>query len=136
MKLHLSHPGGIHLVTAQGSGFIDIDHARHSSSLILLQDAIHTWPVHSFESLTREHFATLVAMAPELVLFGSGCQHRFPHPDLYRDLINTGIGVEIMSTEAACRTYNFLVADGRAVLAALIIETANPHEPGASAPDR
>lgn len=42
-----------------------------------------------------------------------------------RSLIDRGIGVEVMDTHAACRTYNILMAEGRDVAAALILECAN-----------
>ena len=62
-------------------------------------------------------------MKPELVLFGSGTRLRFPHPSLVRPLIERRIGVETMDSAAACRTYNVLLGEGRAVIAALLFET-------------
>ncbi|MEO6431968.1 MAG: MTH938/NDUFAF3 family protein, partial [Nitrosospira sp.] len=60
---------------------------------------------------------------PEMVLFGTGATLRFPHPTLTRTLIESRIGVEVMDTAAACRTYNILTAEGRRVAAALLIQT-------------
>jgi uncharacterized protein len=57
----------------------------------------------------------------KVVLLGTGEQLRFPTPDTTRHLVEQGIGVEIMDTAAACRTYNVLVSEGRAVAAALIV---------------
>ena len=51
-----------------------------------------------------------------------GPRHRFVAPALMRCLIEARIGVETMDTAAACRTYNVLAAEGRAVLAALLLE--------------
>ena len=45
---------------------------------------------------------------------------QFPHPSLLRPLIDAGIGVEVMDTLAAARTYNILVAEGRSVAAVLM----------------
>ena len=122
MKLHLSSSAGINLITAYGDDFVAVDRERHTSSLILLPETLTDWPVAAFDQLSRERLAMLVDYRPTLVLLGTGRQHRFPHPDLYRDLIAAGIGLEHMSTGAACRTYNILAGEGRAVAAALIVE--------------
>jgi len=58
----------------------------------------------------------------ELVILGSGAKLRFAQPSLYRGLIESRIGIETMDLGAACRTYNVLAAEGRSVLAALLIE--------------
>jgi hypothetical protein len=58
----------------------------------------------------------------ELVIFGSGSRIRFAAPAVLRPLIERGIGIETMDTAAACRTYNVLASEGRAVVAALLIE--------------
>jgi len=55
------------------------------------------------------------------VLFGAGSAIRFPHPRLVRALTEARIGVEAMDTPAACRTFNILAAEGRGVVAALLV---------------
>jgi len=82
------------------------------------------WPVSRFEGLAAEHFAQLLALKPELVIFGSGARLRFVSPALQRALIDQRIGVETMDTAAACRTFNVLASEGRSVAAALLIEEA------------
>jgi uncharacterized protein len=81
------------------------------------------WPVASLADLTAEHFAQLLELKPELVIFGSGSRLRFVSPALQRALIDRRIGIETMDTAAACRTYNVLASEGRAVAAALLIES-------------
>lgn len=81
------------------------------------------WDVTRFEDLTEAHFERILALKPELVIFGSGPKLRFARPNLYRPLIQARIGMETMDIGAACRTYNVLASEGRAVLAALLIET-------------
>ena len=68
-----------------------------------------------------QHFEQVLALAPELVIFGSGERLQFVSPGLYRCLIEAGIGVETMDTGAACRTYNVLASEGRSVVAALLL---------------
>jgi len=55
------------------------------------------------------------------VLFGSGSALRFPHPHLIRALTEARVGLEAMDTPAACRTFNILAAEGRGVVAALLV---------------
>jgi uncharacterized protein len=74
--------------------------------------------------LTPSHFEQVLALAPELVIFGSGKRLRFVSPGLYRCLIEARIGVETMDTAAACRTYNVLASEGRSVVAALLVPAA------------
>lgn len=61
--------------------------------------------------------------APEVILVGTGLKQRFLAPEAVRPLIRMGIGVEAMTTQAAARTYNILMAEGRHVIVALL-----PHE--------
>jgi len=82
-----------------------------------------------FEDLAAEHFASLAALSPELVIFGSGTRLRFARPELLRPLIDRRIGIETMDSPAACRTYNVLLAEGRAVVAALLFETEGTGRP-------
>ena len=56
------------------------------------------------------------------MLLGSGPEHRFAHPQLYRALTDAGIGVEFMSTPAACRTYNILMGEDRKVAVGILLE--------------
>jgi uncharacterized protein len=77
--------------------------------------------VGSVEGLAADHMAAIVELAPEIVLLGTGASLRFPEPALLAPLYKAGIGVEVMDTPAACRTYNILLAEGRKVLAAVIV---------------
>jgi uncharacterized protein len=86
--------------------------------------AIQPWPVFGSEGLGSEHLEPLLAMAPEVVIIGSGARLRFPSPAVLRVLFERRIGVETMDTGAACRTYNVLASEGRSVVAALMLGTA------------
>lgn len=122
MKLHLTHGAGLYLVSSLGDGYVAINGHSHGTSLVVTPSHPPTpWPVDGFDQLTAHHFAELVKLGPELVLLGTGSLQRFPHPSLYADLIRAGIGIEIMTTAAACRTYNILASEGRMVVAALIV---------------
>jgi uncharacterized protein len=123
LKLHADAPTSLNTVTAYGAGFIEVNKTRHHGHLLLLPDApAQPWPANSFEALRPEDFDALLAFRPEIVLLGTGQRQRFPHPRLTASLAGAGIGVEVMNTGAACRTYNILVSEGRRVLAAFLQE--------------
>jgi|SRR3989344_1089539 len=122
MKLHLTHAAGNQLITGYDAHWVEVNQARHLKSLIVLPDRLITdWEVPDFDSLTTAHFEQLALLKPEVVLLGTGETQRFIHPRLSQSLTDLGVGVECMDTAAACRTYNFLVAEERKVIAALII---------------
>lgn len=125
MKLVHHRDDSRYSLTGHGPGFVTINDERFTTSLILCPAQIQTGWVHDFNALTSEHFQAILAFDPELVLFGSGRQFRFPALPLTQSLIEHGIGLEVMDTAAACRTYAVLASEGRRVVAALIIE-GNP----------
>jgi uncharacterized protein len=113
-------------IRAYGPGWIvlagDPGGQRITRNSILSTQRAEPWDVACFDSLDASHFAPLAARKPELVLFGSGARQRFPQPAWLRPLIDAGIGIETMTTPAACRTWNVLINEGRQALAALLIE--------------
>ena len=122
MKFHLSTSTG-NVVTGLGPGWIRVGADEYRENVVLTSDSIATgWAASGFEGLTDEDFAQLLAKKPEVVLFGAGATIRFPHSRLTRPLTDAGVGVEIMDTPAACRTFNILAAEGRSVVAALLLE--------------
>ena len=126
MKLHADRIEGQNAIARHGPDGVIVNGVEHRSSVLVPASGnVVAWPVAGFEALTEALFETVAALAPELVIFGSGTRIRFPHPSLLRPLISRRIGVETMDTAAACRTYNVLLAEGRAVVAALLFET--PH---------
>ena len=122
MKFEREQPDGRNAFTGYGEGYVEVNRRRHEASLVVSGESLITdWPVASVEGLAAEHMASIVALKPEVVLLGTGAKLRFPSPALLAPLYKAGIGVEVMDTPAACRTYNILQGEGRNVLAALII---------------
>ena len=96
--------------------------AFKSSLIILDNQIISDWRPASFDDLEAADFEPLVPVKPDLVVLGTGPNQHFPMPALYQSLISAGIGIEIMNTPAACRTYNILISEGRKVAAALFLK--------------
>jgi len=121
LKLHLEHPANTNAITGYGAGYVQVNQTRHAGSLIVLpQRLIEGWRPQSFADLQAEDFAELARLEVEIVLLGTGEQLRFPPPQFTRALFERRIGLESMSTAAACRTYNILMGEGRSVAAALL----------------
>ncbi len=101
---------------------------RIETNLIILPDKlIEPWQVNSFEELTEADFARFTELDVEVVLLGTGTRIRFPHPRLAKSLHAAHIGLEVMDTAAACRTYNILMSENRRVAAALFVaDRTNP----------
>ncbi len=113
----------IQTVTAHGPGWVAVNGERIESSVVLSSRGERfEWECPAFDQLAADHFARLVGLDAELVIFGSGQRLRFPHPAWLAPLMARRVGVETMNTAAACRTYNILAAEGRHVVAALLIE--------------
>jgi uncharacterized protein len=122
MKLH-ANPRPRNTVTGYGPGWLVIDGERFERSLLLRPDGIDTeWGPEPGEPLLQEHLHALTTLSGMVLLLGTGARQRFPATPLLRPLIEAGVGVEIMDTGAACRTYNILLAEGRDVAAALVVE--------------
>lgn len=125
MKLHTTPTQQYQTVTAYDQSGVEINTIRFTHSLIVMPEKAPTpWPVASFDSLAPEHFEQLDALAPDVVIVGTGGRQRFIHPKLATVLTRRRIGIECMDNQAACRTYNILMAEGRKVALALIFEAS------------
>jgi len=122
VKFHLQTPAS-NVVTSSGSGWVRIGADEYRESIVLTADSVtRGFAPNGFDALTDADFERLLQTAPEIVLLGTGAVQRFPHPRLTAPLHRAQVGIEVMDTRAACRTYNILVGEGRNVTAALILE--------------
>lgn len=124
MKLHASTTKQYQTVTGYDDSGVEINAEHFDYSLIVMPEtAPRPWPVPAFEMLAAEHFEQIEADQPDVVILGTGARQRFVHPRLVASLAARRIGVECMDSQAACRTYNILMGEGRKVTLALIIES-------------
>ena len=120
MKLHQAVAAGTNTFTGYGADYVAVNGERRERSSIVLPDRILDWTIEIFEKLRAEDFQVFSSLGVDIVLLGTGPKQRFPHPRLTRALAAQRIGVEAMDLQAACRTYNILVAEERKVAAALL----------------
>jgi uncharacterized protein len=121
MKFHLTTGEG-NVVTGVGPGWVRVGVREYRENIAMNAATIAPgWTHGGFDELAEGDFAALLRLEPEIVLLGTGATIRFPHPRLMRALTDARIGVEVMDTPAACRTFNILAAEGRKVAAALLV---------------
>ena len=122
MKMHLDSTAGAHRITGYGAGYVSVDERQLRRSFILTPDKlISDWSPQSVAELDAAALEVVIALQPTIVLLGTGSEQRFPPSVLLAPMLTQGIGIEVMTTAAACRTYNILVAEGRPVAAGLFI---------------
>jgi uncharacterized protein len=116
------HYPGRAAIDAYGNGGFRFAGMSHKGSLLLLPSGVYGWEVTSVAQLTILHFAAVLAERDQIeaLLLGTGASQVFPPIELRRALQEAGLGPDVMDTGAAARTYNVLLAEKRAVAAALI----------------
>ena len=123
MKIQFEASGdGQNFIGGYGPGQVIINQQVYRRSLLVAPNRpVADWPPQTFSDLADAHFDRLRELGPEVVILGTGARLQFPRPAVTRALIQANIGLEVMDTGAACRTYNILMQDGRRVVAALLM---------------
>ncbi|CAK0762526.1 NADH dehydrogenase (ubiquinone) 1 alpha subcomplex assembly factor 3 [Gammaproteobacteria bacterium] len=122
MKFTLDSLAAAYVIRSYAPGQVIVNHQTYTSSLVVMPESLITdWPPQHFEDLSAPHFEDLAQYPLDVVLLGTGGRLRFPTPAVLAPLKERGIGVEVMGTGAACRTYNLLVAERRQVAAMLLM---------------
>ena len=123
MQLTLDQPAGINVINAVSPGEIRIgDRLIRTSVVVGARDIISDWPVPAIGVLGPADMAAVYALEPEIIILGTGRAMRFPDNEIRAMTLARNVGLEVMDTAAACRTFNILVSEGRKVVAALVID--------------
>lgn len=110
------------VIRAYAPGRINVSDVMLTRSFILAPDRVlEDWPPQRFEDLEAAHLDAALALQPEILIIGTGATQRFLPGELLAGLAARNIGVEVMDTAAACRTYNILLSEDRKVVAALLM---------------
>ena len=122
MKFQPDTLDGVNVITRFEAGRLWVGSTPFEHSLLVpwVGDVL-PWGAAALADLQAGHFERIVALKPEVVIFGSGPRLRFVSPALMQALTAQRVGVETMDTGAACRTYNVLASEGRSVVAALLL---------------
>ena len=130
VKLHADpRNAALNTVTAHSAARIEVNSLPHAHSILMLpQGAVQHWPIENIDQLDAAQIDQLAQLEPELIVLGTGPTQRFLHPQLTAQLAAKRIGLEVMDTAAACRTYNILMAEGRKVLGAFLLQSLTPNQ--------
>lgn len=113
-------------INSYGNGGFRFAGMSHQGSLLVLANGMHAWRPSRFADVTRDDFAAVLTAEkrPAFLIFGTGHETQFPSRDLRKAFAEAGVALEAMTTGAAIRTYNILLAEKRDVTAALLaVET-------------
>ncbi len=126
MKLHAAPQTSINTFSGYGEDYVAVNGNRYTKSMVVLPERIlDDWEARSLDTLTVAHLEALLALDREVILLGTGQRLRFPPAQVMRPAMArfsaAGVGLEVMDVQAACRTYNILVAEERKVAAALLL---------------
>lgn len=113
---------GRHIIDTYGNGGFRFAGMSHRGSILLLPSGVRAWPVTAPQQIDRNALRPVQAEAAgiELLLVGTGLDIAAIDPALRGWLKDAGVGLDVMQTGAAARTYNILVGENRKVAAALI----------------
>jgi uncharacterized protein len=122
MEPNTADPRSFQVIQSYGDGGFRISGVRHEGAVLVFPSRTVAWTVQSPQDLTSDCFGgfldTLAGV--EVLLIGTGPKISMLPPGLRSKLRERAIGLEVMDTGAACRTYNVLLAEGRPVAAALM----------------
>jgi uncharacterized protein len=122
MRFTQDSSSAINLIRGYGSGELRVNDDVYRSAIIVSASAVQAAPdIRDMEDLARLDLSRILAQGPELVLLGTGPRQIFPAASFRAQFLSAGIGVEVMDTGAACRTFNVLVAEQRRVVALLLV---------------
>lgn len=122
MKFSEEIDNATYRITGYDEGWIRVNEQRLNKSFLLTPQNLNTaWSAVSLKALTVEQLEELLVLDAEVILIGSSSKTGLPPPTIYKRLVQHGVGFEIMRMDAACRTYNVLLTEGRRVAAAFFL---------------
>ena len=122
MRFAEADSDGGYLISGYEPGRILIGSRAYTHGLIVSPErVVIDWGPEHAADLAAEHFEAIVELDPQVIVLGTGKRQVFPDPQAYLVALQRGLGVEVMDTGAACRTYNILMSEGRKVVAGLIM---------------
>ena len=113
-------------ISAYGENSVTVNEVVYRQSLVLTaEEILSPWEVSSLDQLNAQTLEPVLALQPAVVLLGTGARQRFPTAEVMAYFGQRGIGLEVMDNGALCRTFNILIAEDRAVVAAILIGSSD-----------
>jgi uncharacterized protein len=122
MRFTQDPAAAVHLIRAYAAGELRIGNEIYRDTVIVSATQVVVVPeIRDVDALAGFAPSRILALDPELVLLGTGTRQVFPAASFRAQFLQAGIGLEVMDTGAACRTFNVLVAEQRRVVALLML---------------
>ena len=122
MQLSQENPDFIYVLRGISAAGVLVNQETLGASFVLTPNQlVQGWRPASVDELQRQDMDAVLALQPALVLVGTGPRQRFPAPAVMAALLTRGIGIEVMDSAAAARTFNVLATEGRKVVAAFLV---------------
>lgn len=123
MKFSEDMGGATYRITGYGEAWVAVNYERLTNSFLIgSQTLISDWQPQTIAALQPTHLDALFAIGAEVILIGTGKNQQFPPAEVWKTLVQNGVGFEVMTTAAACRTYNVLLSEARRVAAAFFLD--------------
>ncbi len=122
MKLTRETGDGVYRIRSFNPGELTVNETVYHSGVVLsLTQLHHPWSVEDVSTLATSDLQPALDLDPEIILLGTGPTQCFPPREVMRDIVHHQVGLEVMDTASACRTFNVLMAEGRRIVAALVV---------------
>lgn len=122
MQLSQENPDFTYVLRGAGPEGVRVNQQLLVRSFVLAPNQlVEDWRPASVDELAPDDMDAVLALKPAVVILGTGPRQRFPAPAVMAALLTRGIGMEVMDSAAAARTFNVLATEGRAVVAAFLV---------------
>ncbi|MBI2784838.1 MAG: hypothetical protein HYX60_00420 [Legionella longbeachae] len=112
----------LHAVQAYSDNQIQINSIVYERSLIVSkEEIISDLKIKNIQEIDEQYINLLIQFKPEIIIIGHKHTGKLMPMSIMNQLLQQRIGVESMSLGAACRTYNVLLSEHRAVVASFIL---------------
>lgn len=101
---------------------VTVNHEEYSSNIVVTNDGVFEFNILDIKDVKPHNLGKVIEFKPDLVIFGTGSKVIYPTPDVIKLLQQNNIGYEVMSIQALCRTYNFLISENRRIACILFFK--------------
>lgn len=122
MILSEDHSDATYQIQRISGNAVTINNQTYTRSLIISPERLITdWNPVTIDTLSNDDLLIFLELNPEIILLGTGERSVILPAKKLTSLLEKQFHIECMNTAAACRTYTLLIAEGRKVVAGLIL---------------
>lgn len=122
MQLTLERPGDSYVLRGADGAFALVNDRRLTASFFVSPATlVEDWPAVAAGLLTPELLQPLLDLGPDVIILGTGGRQAFAPALTQAHCLRAGVGLELMTNDAAARTFNVLAGEGRNFVAGFIL---------------